>query len=130
MVGRVTTSGTGQPFLTLPGKAARAETPSGQHVASFTYTDDNLLALAASKFPGVGSDGDEERQAFDTFFKNTQEGKKADFSNGLQDDYTPWLLVDPVFTQGQCLAMGMSFGEREKSLFAGHLFRDFLSSRA
>jgi hypothetical protein len=32
--------------------------------------------------------------------------------------------------QGQCLAMGMSFGEREKSLFAGHLFRDFLSSRA
>jgi len=32
--------------------------------------------------------------------------------------------------QGQCLATGMSFNEREKNLFAGHLFRDFLSSRA
>ena len=32
--------------------------------------------------------------------------------------------------QGQCLAMGMWFNEREKNLFAGHLFRDFLSSRA
>ena len=27
--------------------------------------------------------------------------------------------------QGQCLAMGMWFNEREKNLFAGHLFRDF-----
>ena len=33
-------------------------------------------------------------------------------------------------TQGQCLAMGMSFSEKEKNLFAGHLRRDFLSSRA
>jgi hypothetical protein len=32
--------------------------------------------------------------------------------------------------QGQCLAMGMSFSEREKNLFAGHLFGDFLSWRA
>ena len=32
--------------------------------------------------------------------------------------------------QGQCLAMGMSFSEKEKNLFAGHLRRDFLSSRA
>jgi hypothetical protein len=32
--------------------------------------------------------------------------------------------------QGQCLAMGMWFNEREKNLFAGHLFRDFLSLRA
>jgi len=32
--------------------------------------------------------------------------------------------------QGQCLAMGMWFSEREKNLFAGHLGRDFLSSRA
>src|SRR5271167_3242063 len=32
--------------------------------------------------------------------------------------------------QGQCLAMGMWFSEREKNLFAGHLRRDFLSSRA
>ena len=32
--------------------------------------------------------------------------------------------------QGQCLAMGMGFSEREKNLFAGHLRRDFLSSRA
>ena len=36
----------------------------------------------------------------------------------------------PFQPQGQCLAMGMSFSEREKNLFAGHLFRDFLSSRA
>jgi hypothetical protein len=28
------------------------------------------------------------------------------------------------------MAMGMSFGETGKSLFAGHLFPDFLSSRA
>src|SRR5271165_3535214 len=35
-----------------------------------------------------------------------------------------------AFTQGQCLAMGMWFSEREKNLFAGHLRRDFLSSRA
>jgi len=32
--------------------------------------------------------------------------------------------------QGQCLAMDMWFIEREKNLFAGHLRRDFLSSRA
>jgi hypothetical protein len=32
--------------------------------------------------------------------------------------------------QGQCLAMGMWFSEKEKNLFAGHLRRDFLSSRA
>jgi hypothetical protein len=32
--------------------------------------------------------------------------------------------------QGQCVAMGRSFAENEKSLFAGHLLRDFLSSRA
>jgi hypothetical protein len=32
-------------------------------------------------------------------------------------------------TQGQCIAMGMSFSENEKSLFAGHFLRDFLSSR-
>ena len=32
--------------------------------------------------------------------------------------------------QGQCLAMGMWFSEREKNLFAGLLRRDFLSSRA
>src|SRR5271165_1308372 len=32
--------------------------------------------------------------------------------------------------QGQCPAMGMWFSEREKNLFAGHLRRDFLSSRA
>ena len=35
-----------------------------------------------------------------------------------------------VYAQGQCLAMGMWFSEREKNLFAGHLRRDFLSSRA
>src|SRR5271166_1599439 len=34
-----------------------------------------------------------------------------------------------VAAQGQCLAMGMWFSEREKTLFAGHLRRDFLSSR-
>ena len=34
------------------------------------------------------------------------------------------------FKQGQCLAMDMWFIEREKNLFAGHLRRDFLSSRA
>ena len=33
-------------------------------------------------------------------------------------------------TQGQCLAVGMSFSERKKNLFAGHLFSNFLSSRA
>ena len=32
--------------------------------------------------------------------------------------------------QGQCLAVGMSFSERKKNLFAGHLFSNFLSSRA
>ena len=32
--------------------------------------------------------------------------------------------------QCQCLAMVMSFSERKKNLFAGHLRRDFLSSRA
>jgi len=32
--------------------------------------------------------------------------------------------------QGQCPVMGMSFSERTKNLFAGHLRRDFLSSRA
>jgi hypothetical protein len=37
----------------------------------------------------------------------------------------PWQKL-----QGQCLAMGMWFSEREKNLFAGHLRRDFLSSRA
>jgi hypothetical protein len=35
-----------------------------------------------------------------------------------------------AISQGQCLAMGMSFSEREKNLFAGHLFGDFLSWRA
>src|SRR5271165_1740562 len=35
-----------------------------------------------------------------------------------------------IVSQGQCLAMGMWFSEREKNLFAGHLRRDFLSSRA
>jgi hypothetical protein len=38
--------------------------------------------------------------------------------------------VLPLSKQGQCLAMGMSFSEKEKNLFAGHLRRDFLSSRA
>ena len=33
-------------------------------------------------------------------------------------------------SQGQCLAVGMSFSERKKNLFAGHLFSNFLSSRA
>ena len=33
-------------------------------------------------------------------------------------------------SQGQCPVMGMSFSERNKNLFAGHLRRDFLSSRA
>jgi hypothetical protein len=43
-----------------------------------------------------------------------------------------WILENPrvLRLQGQCLAMGMWFNEREKNLFAGHLFRDFLSSRA
>ncbi len=40
------------------------------------------------------------------------------------------LSVGHGWTQGQCLAMGMWFSEREKNLFAGHLRRDFLSSRA
>jgi len=41
-------------------------------------------------------------------------------------------LAGPVRAdqQGQCLAMGMWFSEREKNLFAEHLRRDFLSSRA
>ena len=45
-----------------------------------------------------------------------------------------YIYVDPqgvaVGYQGQCLAMCISFSERRKNLFAGHLFRDFLSSRA
>ena len=44
-----------------------------------------------------------------------------------------WPPVVPPTTplgQGQCLAMDMWFIEREKNLFAGHLRRDFLSSRA
>jgi hypothetical protein len=45
----------------------------------------------------------------------------------LQDTALAW---DVDSEQGQCLAMGMWFNEREKNLFAGHLFRDFLSSRA
>jgi|SRR5271165_1270597 len=39
-------------------------------------------------------------------------------------------MADACRRQGQCLAMGMWFSEREKNLFAGHLRRDFLSSRA
>jgi len=35
-----------------------------------------------------------------------------------------------ALSQGQCPVMGMSFSERNKNLFAGHLRRDFLSSRA
>jgi hypothetical protein len=38
--------------------------------------------------------------------------------------------VERARGQGQCLAMDMWFIEREKNLFAGHLRRDFLSSRA
>src|SRR5208283_261720 len=38
-----------------------------------------------------------------------------------------WSLawIKPPSNQGQCLAMGMWFSEREKNLFAGHLRRDF-----
>jgi hypothetical protein len=40
------------------------------------------------------------------------------------------VAADSIAWQGQCLAMDMWFIEREKNLFAGHLRRDFLSSRA
>jgi hypothetical protein len=39
-------------------------------------------------------------------------------------------VINGFDAQGQCLATGMWFSEREKNLFAGLLFRDFLSSRA
>ena len=39
-------------------------------------------------------------------------------------------MIECPAEQGQCLAVGMSFSERKKNLFAGHLFSNFLSSRA
>jgi len=44
--------------------------------------------------------------------------------------YDSGITANSSHDQGQCLAMGMSFSERKKNLFAGHLRRDFLSSRA
>src|SRR5271165_363971 len=73
----------------------------------------------------------------------TPEGNLSQWMHQLKTAYTVYFnrrhqVVGHLFQgrfkstviQGQCLAMGMWFSEREKNLFAGHLRRDFLSSRA
>ena len=55
-------------------------------------------------------------------------GKPPDVTEGRNGEQQPARVTE--LPQGQCLAMDMWFIEREKNLFAGHLRRDFLSSRA
>jgi uncharacterized protein (DUF2235 family) len=54
----------------------------------------------------------------------------SDRSNKNQMPQIRFRNITFTVPQGQCLAMDMWFIAREKNLFAGHLRRAFLSSRA
>src|SRR5271166_1629731 len=63
-----------------------------------TATVEDLITLAHKKFTKCSSDG--ERKAFETFFQNVQEGKKADFSPDLTTVSNPLdaqILTDPAY---------------------------------
>jgi len=69
-----------------------------QYANAETAPVEELITLAHRKFTEFSSDG--ERKAFETFFKNVQEGKKVDFSPDITtvgDRIEKQILTDPAY---------------------------------
>jgi hypothetical protein len=85
-------------FRRFIGIVASALLLAGKVTLAQTANDEDLITLARKKFSDFTSD--EERKAFETFFKKTQDGEKVDLTPELKAVTDPRdlkLLMDPVY---------------------------------